>query len=346
MDRDKARQFVDRFVSYAAGATTIGLLAVADRTGLLATLRTSAPASADGLAEAAGLDSRYTLEILRGLVAAGALDYHADGELFSLSPEHAAVLADDTSPYTMAGWLDMIPTVFGHMDAIVDATRTGGGVSFEEFGDRMVVGIDRGNRASVSILLARRWLAAMPDVVERLTDGGRIADLGCGSGSAVAAMAHAFPAATVTGFDISEASINRARQSTDAHNASFVVGDSAALIADGPYDLVTALDVVHDLADPLEAVRNIKQALAPGGVFLMMEPRIDAKVENNVSDRGALLYGISTFHCMTQSLAAGGAGLGAAWGPEQAHQLCRDAGFDRFEELPIENPFSAFFRVE
>lgn len=346
MDRDKARQFVDRFVSYAAGATTIGLLAIADRTGLLATLQASPPSSAEDLARAADLDGRYTLEILRGLVAAGALDYEAEAELFSLSPEHAAVLADDTSPYTMAGWLDMIPTVFGHMDAIVDATRTGGGVPFEDFGDRMVVGIDRGNRASVSVLLARRWLATMPDVVERLMDGGRIADLGCGSGSAVATMANAFPSATVTGYDISEASIQRARRSTDADNATFVVGDSSALIADSPYDLVTALDVVHDLADPLAAVRNIRQSLAPDGVFFMMEPRIDAKVENNVSDRGALLYGISTFHCMTQSLAAGGAGLGAAWGPDQARQLCRDAGFDTFEELPIDNPFSAFFRVQ
>jgi 2-polyprenyl-3-methyl-5-hydroxy-6-metoxy-1,4-benzoquinol methylase len=186
----------------------------------------------------------------------------------------------------------------------------------------------------------------MPDVVERLAVGGRIADIGCGSGSAVRAMARAYPEATVVGFDIDKPSIERAIAGTSEPNASFIVGSSDAMTSHGPFDLVTLFDVVHDLADPLGVLQQVRESLSDDGVMLMMEPRIAANLEDNINDRAALLYGISTFHCMTQSLANDGAGLGAAWGPAAAEELCHSAGFTKFEELPIDNPFSAFFRVE
>jgi hypothetical protein len=105
-------------------------------------------------------------------------------------------------------------------------------------------------------------------------------------------------------------------------------------------------DVVHDLSDPLGVLHEVRESMSETGVLLMMEPRIAANLEDNINDRASLLYGISTFHCMTQSLAGSGAGLGAAWGPAAAEELCGTAGFTSFNELPIENPFSAFFRVQ
>ena len=346
MDRDKARAFLDRFTNLASGATTIGLLAVADRSGLLAGLVGQPPASAEDVAKRVHLNGRYTTEILNGLVAARVLEYEPADATYWLADEHAAVIADDSSPYSMAGWLDMIPTGLAHIDDIVQATKHGGGVRFENFGERMIQGIDRGNRPSMLLLLARRWLAAMPDVVERLAGGGRIADFGCGSGAAVQAMASAYPNASVTGYDISAASIDRARAATSNGNARFVNGGAEAIVSDGPFTLVTALDVIHDLADPASALSAIRTSLGPDGVLFMMEPKIDADLENNRNDRAALLYGISIFHCMTQSLADNGAGLGAAWGPVGARELCEEVGFTSFVELPIDNPYSSFFRVQ
>lgn len=345
MDREKARTFVDRFMTFASGATTIGLLAVADRTGLLTTMAGHAPATVSVLAERAGTDPRYTLEILNGLAAAGVVDLDAEGGTYTLSDEHAAVVADDSSPYSMTGWLDMIPAALAHTDRIAEVTTVGGGIPFSDFGDRMVTGIDRGNRPSMTVLLTRRWLPTMPDIVDRLRAGGKVADIGCGSGAAVAAIADAFPQTEVFGFDISVDSVARARISTSAANASFVIAGPEALDDHGPFDLVTALDVIHDLASPQDALESIRASLTPGGTLLMMEPRIAASPADNRNDRAALLYGISTFHCMTQSLAVGGAGLGAAWGKEAARELCTAAGFTTFEELPIDNPFSSFFRV-
>ena len=346
MDRKKTLAFIDQFTTMAAGATTIGLLAVADRTGLLRSMAGKPARSVDEIAADAQLDPRYTTEILSGLVAAGVIDYLPSELTFSLSDEHAAVISDDTSPYSMAGWLDMLPAALDHTDEIAAAVVDGGGIPFTAFGERMVTGIDRASTPSMTILLTKRWLPTMPDIVERLAVGGRIADVGCGSGSAVRAMAHAYPNASVVGFDIDPRSIERANASSEQPNASFVVGGADAMADHGPFDLVTSFDVVHDLSDPLGVLQEIRRSMADSGVLLMMEPRISAHLEENLNDRAALLYGISTFHCMTQSLAQSGAGLGAAWGPAAAEDMCRAAGFTSFKELSIENPFSAFFRVE
>ncbi len=346
MDREKAMAFVDQFTAMASHTTTIALLAIADRTDLLRVMVGKGGMTAVDIATEAELEERYVTEIAAGLAAAGVLGYDPNFERFSLSDEIAAVVADDTSPYAMVGWLDTLPATMSRLREIADATRHGGGVPFEEFGDDMVRGIDRGSAPSMRILLTRRWLPAMPDVVERLSAGDSIADVGCGSGAAAIAMATAYPASTIWGFDVHEGSIEQAKAKVSSHsNVHFEARSGDDIPTDIGFGLITTFDVIHDLFDPLGTVRRIREALAEGGAYLMVEPRMSARLEENLHARGALLYGISTLHCLTQSLAIGGAGLGAAWGPEKAEALCREAGFSSFEELPIDNPFSAFYRV-
>ncbi|CAN5867075.1 class I SAM-dependent methyltransferase [soil metagenome] len=347
MDRDKVWAFLERFTGFASGFTTIGLLALADRTGLLAVMAGGAPMPAAEAAERSGVDRRYAEEILSGLAAAEVVDYDPGTGAFRLQPEHAAVIADDASPYSMGGWLDLLPALVERLPDLVSVAETGDGVAHSAYDDRVVAGIDRANSPGIRILLTRRWLPTMPDVVDRLERGGRVVDIGCGSGTAAVTMATAYPDTEVLGVDIDELSIERARsRSSDVPNITFVTGDASELPADPPFDLVTAFDVVHDLPQPRATLLAVRGALAPGGVFLMMEPNVADDLEDNLNSRAALLYGVSTMFCMTQSLAQGGAGLGAAWGPSQAKELCREAGFGSFQRLPIDNPFSAFYRVE
>lgn len=348
VDRDAVWTFMERFVDLASGAATIMTLAVADRTGLLAVLADGHPRTMDQAAGDAGLDGRYTREILSQLVAASVLEFDARSGEVSLPAEHATVIADDASPYAMAGWLDMLSAAAPLIDDIATAARQGGGVSADRYPDRWVRGVARANSPGMRILLTRRWLPALPDVVERLQEGARVADIGCGSGAAALAMAAAYPRSEVIGFDIDPRALSAARAAAATAglgNVSFVHGSVGELPLDPPFDLVTAFDVVHDLADPSGALRRIRDALAPGGSLLMMEPALSARLEKNVGGREALFYGVSLLHCMTQSLAVGGAGLGAAWGPEKAEELCRAAGFTTFRRVPIDNPFSAFFDV-
>lgn len=343
MDRARVEAFFDRFVGMASGASAIGVLAVADRCGLLAWLGANNGGTAAEIASGAGLDERYTLEILSGLAAAGVVE-HERGR-FSLPPEHALFVSDESSPYFMGGWMDMVPAAYEVIDRVAEAARHGGGVAFDEFGEEMLRGLDRANGPSQKVLLTRKWLPAVSGLVERLEAGIDVADVGCGTGTAVITMAEAFPGSRFQGFDVSEASLDVARErAAELGNVSFarVPADE---IPDG-FDLITTFDVIHDLADPSAALRRIREALRPDGAYLMMEPNMSSDLDENAHDIGVINYGISLLHCMTQSLAIGGVGLGAGWGRQRAEEMTREAGFSTFEPLEdITNRFSAFYTL-
>ena len=345
VDRDKAWQFLERFTDLAAGAAAIGVLAVADRAGLLAKMAETGWVTP---LELAGdqFAPRYVEEILSALTAAAVVEHDPDTGAFRLPVEHAAVLADPSSPYSMAGWLDMLPGVMNKIDAVAQATATGGGVDLSSYDDRVVAGVDRANAPAMRILLTRRWLPAMPEVVKRLEEGIRVADIGCGSGAAAVAVARVYPASQVVGYDIDPRAIGRARTQAEASgldNVTFEVLTGEEI--PGGFDLITTFDVIHDLAHPEAVLVRIKDALNPGGSYLMMEPNVGASLGENVHARGTLLYGISVLFCLPQSLVSGGPGLGTAWGPLRAEQLCRKAGFTHFRRLEIDNPFSAFYEI-
>jgi SAM-dependent methyltransferase len=345
MDRARIEGFLETFVGFASGATTIGLLAIADRSGLTTYLGETGGGTADDIAGGTGLQLRYVEEIMAGLAAAGVVGYDSETKRFDLPPEHALFIADETSPYYMAGFLDILPAALANLDGIAHAAVHGGGVGFEEFGPDLVAGIDRGNSPSQRAFLISRWLPGIPGLIERLESGIRVAEIGCGSGTAALLIAEAFPNSKVSGFDVSPESIEAARgRGAHLDNLEFHVSRVEDIPIDPGFDLITSFDVIHDLATPLDGLRRVRQALAPDGHFLMMEPNASSDLAENLTPRGAMLYGISVLHCMTQSLARGGVGLGAAWGGQRARALAEEAGFGSFQPVDgISNRFSAFY---
>jgi 2-polyprenyl-3-methyl-5-hydroxy-6-metoxy-1,4-benzoquinol methylase len=194
----------------------------------------------------------------------------------------------------------------------------------------------------------RTWLPELPEVVARLRNGGRAIDVGCGTGVVPITLATAFPASTVAGLELDERSIAIAgeRAAEAGVAVEFVHAPVAELPLDPPWDLVTSFDVVHDLPDPVGALRRIRNALADGGTYLMAEPRVADRLEDNVDNPFArMLYGISTLHCVPQSLAQGGPGLGACWGKSRARELAAEAGFLRFDRLDIRSPVMRFYAL-
>jgi ubiquinone/menaquinone biosynthesis C-methylase UbiE len=189
----------------------------------------------------------------------------------------------------------------------------------------------------------------MPQVAKALEAGGAAADVGCGSGRAAIALAQAFPQARVHGFDNHPGSIERARANARAAGVGdrvrFALMDAAGMPSRA-FDFVSTFDVVHDAADPPALLRGIRQALAPGGTYLMLEMNCTPEVDGNIHPIGKLIYAISTLYCMTQSLAQGGMGLGAAMGEPKARELAAQAGFTRFRKLPIEDPISVLYELQ
>jgi SAM-dependent methyltransferase len=339
---------MDRFMGLVTGAATLGVVGVADRVGLFAKLAGQGPLTLEEVVERTRLERRYLEEILSALAAGGILTYDPDGRTFELPEAHAACLADEGSPYLLAGWSQIVPALLHAIPGVATATREGGGVPFAEFGPDMVQGIARSNAPGTRVLLVRKWLRALPEVVARLEAGIRVADVGCGVGAAATTLARAFPGSTVVGFDVDLRSIEHARKMAREEGVTNVTFERIAaesIPTHEPFDFVMSFDTIHDMVDPRAALRRIREAIHPEGTYLMVEPSAGDTLEENLGPGGALMYAMSTLHCMTVSLAHGGEGLGAAWGARRAEELCREAGFSRFDRLDVQNPFNAFYAV-
>jgi 2-polyprenyl-3-methyl-5-hydroxy-6-metoxy-1,4-benzoquinol methylase len=154
------------------------------------------------------------------------------------------------------------------------------------------------------------------------------------------AIKRAFPAAQVTGFDIDARSIERAREA--AAQAKLKI-DFGTELPKGQFDLVTICDCIHDLAAPLETLRQVHALVKPDGTLFIVEPKAADRLEDNRNPVATMFYGFSLFHCMTQSLARGGPGLGTCMGPGQTEKLLREAGFRGFRMLDIKSMTNLFY---
>jgi 2-polyprenyl-3-methyl-5-hydroxy-6-metoxy-1,4-benzoquinol methylase len=187
----------------------------------------------------------------------------------------------------------------------------------------------------------------MPAVVRALTEGGRVLDVGCGAGRVCAAIAKDFPRAEIVGLDPDAESIRQAEAAAAeaglAGRIRFIRGTTGTVERGSGFDLITACDCLHDFAAPRETLSEIRALLKPEGTLFIIEPKAADALERNINPIATMFYGFSLFHCMTQSLAQGGPGLGTCMGPARTEALLREAGFGRVERLEIKSPVNLFY---
>ncbi|MBW0101124.1 class I SAM-dependent methyltransferase [Pseudonocardia sp. KRD291] len=335
-DRKKVRAFArSLFGIYTHGALAY-MIDLGHRLGLF-TAAAHGPATSPELATRAGLDERYVREWLGAMVTAEIMTYDRDAAAYTLPPEHAAALTGPGSK-NMGPMAAMVTLLGRNLEGVEEAFRTGGGVPYDAFAPHFTGVMDELNRRPLDELLVEAWLPLAPGLTERLAAGARVADVGCGTGHALAVLGAAFPASTFVGYDLSSEAIGLARaEVADAGlaNVSFEVADVSALAPQRPFDVVFAIDAVHDQAAPAEVLRGVHDALTPGGTFVMIDMAASSELSENVGNPFApWIYSISTLHCMTVSLASGGAGLGAAWGEGLARRMLGEAGFGEVTAHP------------
>jgi 2-polyprenyl-3-methyl-5-hydroxy-6-metoxy-1,4-benzoquinol methylase len=293
---------------------------------------------------------RYVEEWLASMAGAGYVDYDAASGCFTLPDEHAQFLTDPGSEYYLGGLLGSLPGLLSMAPKLAEAFRTGSGISFADFGAHLPQTLEVMNRPVYEARLVHQWLPAIPGVLARLQAGGRALDVGCGTGVVPITLAKAFPNATIAGIDLDARSIEiargYAREAGLGDSVQFAAQPIDALPTDPPWDLITTFDVIHDLPDPLGAMKRIRAALGEGGTFLMVEPKVADDLAANLGNPFArMFYGMSCLHCVPQSLAQGGLGLGACWGEKRARALAAEAGFTRFERLGIRTAGLAFYAL-
>lgn len=350
MDQQRAQEFMRKVVGDLGTALAVALVHIGDRVGLFDKMAGAGPLTVEDLAARAGIHPRYLQEWLGAMVCNGYVEFDADALTYMLPDEHATFLATSATEYYLGGLFKGVPDMMAAVPKVATAFETGEGVSFQAFGAWVPLSLEAMNRNVYEARLVKTWLPAMPEVVQRLHDGGRAIDIGCGTGVVPVLIAKAFPHARVEGLDFDPASIeiarDNARRAGVADRLRFIAQSATDWNEEGTIDFVSTFDCIHDMPDPPEVLRRIRRSLAPGGTYLMVEPKMAERLADNLAHPFArLLYGMSCLHCVPQSLAQGGPGLGACWGEGRARVMAHEAGFTGFRALPIRSPVQAFYEL-
>ena len=339
LDTVKAEAFAGQMIGTVNAAIAALMISVGHRTGLFDTMAEMPPSTAAEVAKRAGLNERYVREWLGCMTTARIVEHDAAKGTYHLPPEHAASLTRAAGPGNLATMMQFVAILGDVEDDIVQSFQKGGGVPYSKF-PKFQEMMREESAAVFDASLIDVTLPLVDGLVERLEQGIDVLDVGCGAGHAINLMAKAFPKSRFTGYDFSEEGVARGRaeaKEMGLTNATFEVKDVGTLDGSQQFDFITAFDAIHDQAKPRAVLAGIAKSLRPGGVFLCVDIQGDSTHAGNMDHPLApMLYGISTFHCMTVSLALDGEGLGTMWGEQQAHELLREAGFTDIRTSNIE----------
>lgn len=352
MDTAARDALVERLFAATVGSLELLHVYIGERLGLYRALASATgPMTSSEVAAATGISERYAREWLEEQAVAGILEMAQDRG-YRLPAAHAEVLTDEDSLNFLAPLALAVAGIGGALPAILEAFRGGGGVPYEAYGQDTRDAIARGNRPMFLNLLGSQWLPAVSDVDARLRSEppARVADVGCGTGWSTLAIARAYPKATVHGFDLDPASIADARRNASqldlGERVQFEVRNAADPQLAGTYDLVTGFETVHDMADPVGALRAMRLLLAPAGAVVIADERVadEFTAPGDIIER--FMYGWSALHCLPVGMVdQPAAGTGTVMRASTLRRYAAEAGYSGVEILPIEHDFWRFYRL-
>jgi 2-polyprenyl-3-methyl-5-hydroxy-6-metoxy-1,4-benzoquinol methylase len=343
----------DRVFGAAVGALELFGIYLGDRLGLYEALRGRDGMTESELAAARGIHPRYAREWLEHQAVAGVLSVDddrrsAEARKYSLPDEHAGVVAEPDNAAHLAPLSSLIVGIAKTLDEVVEAYRTGGGVPFSHYGADLRHGQGAINRPAFTNALVEDWLAAMPASKARLGQGGRAVDVGCGQGWAALALARAFPAAEVWGIDSDAASIEEARAEAAGAGVDvrYECADASALAEHGPFDLILLLEVLHDLARPVEVLAAARTALADDGAILVADEAVAPAFAAPGDELERMMYGWSITHCLPASMAEQpSAAIGTVIREHTVRELAASAGMSNVRVLDVDGGFFRLYEL-
>jgi SAM-dependent methyltransferase len=348
INESKLNLFMQRAVADMGASMHAVLILLGDRLGLYKAMADSQAVTSEQLAQRTGLSERYVREWLNANAASDYLVYDASTRAYTLPPEQALALAVDDSPVFLPGAFQILHACFNDVGKIEAAFRTGQGVGWHEHHHDLFRGTERFFRPNYNANLVANWIPALDTAEDRLKQGAKVADVGCGLGASTILMAQAYPKSQFYGFDYHAGSIDLARQDAKKAGVSDRVKFEVASAKDfpgGEYDLIAFFDCLHDMGDPVGAAAHVLKALRPDGTWLLVEPFAEDLPESNHNPIGRIFYSASTLLCVPASLSQEtGAALGAQAGEERIKSVVTGGGFTRFRRA-TQTPFNLVFEA-
>lgn len=342
-------QILGHAVGEMGAALNGALVLLGDRLGLYKAMAGAGPMTSQDVASKTGLSERYVREWMSAQAAGGILEYQPETRRFTLSNEHALLLANDSGPAFLPAAYEIMRAMVIDEPRIEEAFRTGEGVGWDEHHPCLFSGTERFFRPSYVMNLVASWLPALDGVIPKLQAGARVADIGCGRGASTILMAQAYPKSQFWGFDYHEGSIEAARKAGElagvADRCNFEIASSKVYPGSG-YDLVAFFDCLHDMGDPAGAAAHVRSTLKPDGTWLIVEPFANDELEKNLNPVGRVFYCASTMVCTPASKSQEvGLALGAQAGEKRIREVVTQGGFTRFRRA-TETPFNLVFEAK
>jgi len=343
IDEAKLEAFMGQAVTDMGAIISAPLFVIGEKLGLYKAMAGAGPLTSQEVADRSGAAERYVREWLRNQAAGGYVVYDPDSDRYTLPDEHALALADEESPFYILGVYDSIASLYADEEKILEAFRSGEGMAWHEHDHRLFRGTERFFRPGYRAHLVAEWIPALDGVQEKLEQGAKVADVGCGHGASTIIMAEAFPNSQFFGFDYHDASIERAREAAAEAGVEERITFDVAAAKDYPgegYDLVAVFDCLHDMGDPAGAAAHVHETLDADGTWMIVEPYANDRVEDNLNPVGRVFYGASTVICTPASLSQEvGLALGAQAGESRLAEVIMEGGFTRVRRA-TETPFN------
>jgi ubiquinone/menaquinone biosynthesis C-methylase UbiE len=348
IDPQKLETFLGKVVVDLGAALSANLTHIGDRLGIFREMERSGPVTSEELAMRMEMSERYLREWLLNQAAGGYVEYDAETKKYRLPEEQAAALADEESPFFVAGGFQIISAMSRATERIADNFKSGNGMGWGEHHPDLFHGTERFFRASYIGNLIGSWLPAMESVVAKLQQGAVVADIGCGHGASTILMASAFPNSKFYGFDYHPRSIEcariAARESGVGDRCHFETAPATEYPNHG-YDLIAFFDCLHDMGDPEGACKHAKETLKPDGSVMIVEPIAGDSTESNFNSVGRLYSGASVLCCTPNAISSGPVALGTIAPDEEFRKIAASAGFKKFRRA-TETPFNRVFEAK
>ncbi len=348
--------FAERLRGDVIRSLEVASVYVGVQLGLYRALDEHGPLAAPELAERTGIHPRYAVEWLEQQTVAGILAFDLEQQRFRLPEAHRHLLVRASEEHGMgelAGLTTALMAILLQTPAVIAAYRSGGGVSFEQYGIGCSHGLDGMNPDAGDDPVATTWIPAMPDVHQRLASDrpACVADIGCSGGKALLALAHRYPHIRADGYDLDQASVDLARRNAEragvADRVRFHCRDAAELTGTGDYDLVMSIASLHDFAQPVPVLAAMRAMTGERGTVFVADPLLDPFTgqTGEMSDRFA--YAASVLHCLPTSMVfQPTAATGCAMTEATFRGYAADAGFSAVEIVLIEREgFLGFYRL-
>lgn len=353
-DEARVEEFAGTLFMAALATMELANVELGERLGLYEALWEYGPQTSGELANATGTVERYVREWLEQQAVAGVLEVGDPAQppaarSFSLPNAHAHVLLDDDSEACMKPCAAVAPWVGKSVEIMTEEFRRGTGVAFGAFDLHDLQAAF--TRPVFRHHLVQNWLPALPDVQAKLSAGSpvRIAEVGCGTGVAALTVADAYPEARIDGFDLDEASIRVAQEAAErqglADRVHFEARDAGDPTIPGAYDLVMAIEMIHDVPDPVSVLRTMRTLAGADGTVLVADERTEDAFTVPGNEMERFFYSFSPLHCLAVSMQAGGAGTGTVLRADTLRDYAKRAGFSAVEVLDVEHPQFRLYRL-